>query len=153
MHASRSGPDEYKTRKRRIRYSGTVVRCEIAVDNPDLLARALSFPKRSHKPHPDNEAATATLSIATEAAQEIGSRAGGQRVRQTVEQHLHENRSVTLDFSNVPMVSSGFADELLGSLFTDLGPRAFMSRIQISHTTPTIDGLINRAILQRAQAG
>jgi len=152
LHASRSGPDEYKTRKRRIRYSGTVVRCEIAVDSADLLARALSFPTRSHKPRPDTEATTATLSIATEAAQEIGSRSGGQRVRQTVEQHLHEGRGVTLDFSNVPMVSSGFADELLGQLFINLGPRAFMDQIQITHTTPIIDGLIDRAILQRAQA-
>ena len=151
LHASRSGPDEYKTRKRRIRYSGTVVRCEIAVDHPDLLARALSFPKRSHKPRPDNEAATATLSIATEAAQEIGSRSGGQRVRGTVEQHLRENRSVTLDFSDIQMVSSGFADELLGSLFIELGPRAFMSWIQVRGANPVIDGLIDRAIMRRVR--
>ena len=151
LHGSRSGPDEYKTRKRRIRYSGTVARCEAAIDTPDLLARALSFPKRSQEPRPDNEAATATLSISAEAAQEIGSRSGGERVRRAVEQHLRENSSVVLDFSNIQMVSSGFADELLGNLFINLGPRAFMSRIQISHTNPTIDGLIDRAILQRAQ--
>ena len=151
LHASRSGPDEYKTRKRRIRYSGTVVRCEIAVDNADLLARALSFPKRPHEPRPDNEAATATLSITTEAAQEVGSRAGGQRVRQTVEQHLRENRSVTLDFSDIQMVSSGFADELLGQLFINLGPRAFMSRIQVRGANPVIDGLIDRAIMRRVR--
>ena len=151
LHASRSGPDEYKTRKRRIRYSGTVVRCEVAIDNPDLLARALSFPNRSHEPRPDNEAATATLSITTEAAQEIGSRAGGERVRGTVEQHLRENRSVTLDFSNVPMISSGFADELLGQLFINLGPRAFMSRIQVRGANPVIDGLIDRAIMRQVR--
>lgn len=151
LHGSRSGPDEYKTRKRRIRYSGTVVRCEAAIDTPDLLARALSFPKRSHKPHPDNEADAATLSISAEAAQEIGSRAGGQQVRQIVEQHLHEGRNVTLDFSNIPMISSGFADELLGHLFINLGPRAFMSRIQVRGANPVIDGLIDRAIMHRAR--
>ena len=58
---------------------------------------------------------------------------------------------VVVDFTDVSVISSSFADEVFGRLFLDLGPRAFMSRIVLRNVDPTIDGLIDRAIVQRTR--
>ena len=152
LHTWSEGPDAYRTRKRRIRYSGTAVRCELPVSDPKLLSRALGFRERPYEPLDAPELAT-PFSIRDEAAQYLGSRAGGQRVREIVEERLRSDGATTLDFAGVAMISSGFADELVGRLFAELGPRAFMSRVQIHNVNATVDGLIERAILQRAVGG
>lgn len=83
----------------------------------------------------------------------FGSRRGGKRVRAMIENSLGENRSVTLDFQGVGVFSSGFADEVFGRLFVEMGPTAFMARVKMLNVDPTVSGLIDRAIEQRARHG
>ena len=149
LHTWSGGPDAYRTRKRRIRYSGTAVRCELSVSDPELLSRALGFRERAYEPLDAPQLAT-PFSIRDQAGQYLGSRAGGRRVREIVEERLRNEGAATLDFGGVAVISSGFADELVGRLFAELGPRAFMSRVQIHNANATVNGLIERAILQRA---
>lgn len=70
-----------------------------------------------------------------------------------IENSLGENRSVTLDLKGVKVFSSGFADEVFGRLFTEMGPTAFMTRVKMLNVDPTVSGLIDRAIEQRARLG
>ncbi len=89
--------------------------------------------------------------VVEHAKQDLGSRNGGARVRRQLENLLREEDHVVLDFRGVSVISSSFADEVFGRLFVDLGPRAFMSRIVLRNVDPTIDGLIDRAIVQRTR--
>ena len=146
LHASRRGPDAYRTDKRRIRYDGAAVCCELGIDDPALLARALALPNRSYAPLPPAETDAPIVPL-----QAVGTRAAGRSVREQTEQRLREDGRAALDFSDIPIISSGFADEALGQLFAELGPRAFATRIQIRNANATIESLIDRAILRRTQ--
>ena len=70
-----------------------------------------------------------------------------------LENLLRERRTIVLDFSGVGVISSSFADEVFGRLFVEMGPRAFMTRIEMHHVDPTVEGLIDRAIVQRTKLG
>jgi len=70
-----------------------------------------------------------------------------------IENLLREHRPVIIDFDGVGVVSSSFADEVFGRLFVEMGPRAFMIRIQMRNVDPTVEGLIDRAIMQRTRLG
>lgn len=70
-----------------------------------------------------------------------------------LENLLREGQAVTLDFSGVGVVSSSFADEVFGRLFVEMGPRAFMTRIAMRNVDRTVEGLIDRAIVQRTRLG
>ena len=146
LHASRRGPDAYRTDKRRIRYDGAAVCCELGIDDPALLARALALLNRSYAPLPPAETDAPIVPL-----QAVGARAAGRSVREQTEQRLREDGRAALDFSGIPIISSGFADEALGQLFAELGPRAFATRIQIRNANATIESLIDRAILRCAQ--
>jgi hypothetical protein len=56
-----------------------------------------------------------------------------------------------IDFENITVVSSSFADEVFGKLFVELGPMNFMQSIRFINISPTIQGLVDRAIKQRMQ--
>ena len=141
-------------------YRGTSVRCGIGLNNPDLLHEALRFRGQAHIPPYDvierrfeKQEGTLMVTVKEDAARDIGSRAGGRRVRQLIENLLRDQRSVVVNFEGVEVISSSFADEVFGRLFVSLGPRAFMTRIEMRNVGPTVGGLIDRAILQRTRLG
>ena len=70
-----------------------------------------------------------------------------------IENLLREHRPVLIDFDGVGVISSSFADKVFGRLFVEMGLRAFMTRIQMHNVDPTVEGLIDRAIMQRTRLG
>jgi hypothetical protein len=54
-----------------------------------------------------------------------------------------------IDFADVPLVSSSFADEVLGKLFVELGPLTFMQRFEMRNVQTTVKQLVDKAIAQR----
>ncbi|MEW6544347.1 MAG: STAS-like domain-containing protein [Nitrospirota bacterium] len=66
---------------------------------------------------------------------------------------LCPDQKIFVDFSDVPVISSSFADEVLGKLFLELGPLAFMQKFEVVNTSDTVRGLVDRAIAQRAAKG
>lgn len=141
-------------------YCGTSVRCGINVSDPELLGKALKFKGRSHDPLYDyierkfeNEEGELIFSVKDEAQRDTGSRQGGKRIRGMIENLLREHRPIIVDFDSVGVISSSFADEVFGRLFVEMGPRAFMTGIQMRNVDPTIEGLIDRAIMQRTRLG
>ena len=125
-----------------------------------LLDEALRFEGKPHDPAYDyierkfeNEAGELIFNMKEHAERDFSSRQGGKRVRQTIENLLSERRAIALDFIGVGVISSSFADEVFGRLFVDMGPRAFMTRIEMRNVDRTVGGLIDRAIVQRTRLG
>jgi hypothetical protein len=62
-----------------------------------------------------------------------------------------QGQKIVLDFSGIGVISSSFADEVFGMLFAELGPMRFMTTFSFHNASPTVVGLIDRAIALRAQ--
>jgi hypothetical protein len=60
-----------------------------------------------------------------------------------------EIAQVELDFSDVFVVSSSFADEVFGKLVRAVGPMTFMNKVKFSNTDRTVMKIIDRAIVKR----
>ncbi len=152
--------EEVNSNNEKIPYAGTSVRCSISLNDRDLLSNALEFKGKIHDPPSDyierkfeNDQGDLTFSLHREALRDVGSRSGGIRIRNTIENLLRNRHSIAIDFSGVGVISSSFADEVFGRLFVKMGPRAFMTRIEMRNVDPTVEGLIDRAIVQRTKLG
>ena len=152
--------EDITARRMRIPYSGTAVRCRINIGDSALLENALRFKGRPHDPPFDyiekkfeTEEGELIFNLKSEARRDFGSRSGGIRVRGVIENLMRDRRMIVIDFDGVGVFTSSFADEVFGRLFVKLGPRSFMSRIQMRNVDPTVEGLIDRAILQRTRLG
>lgn len=84
----------------------------------------------------------------------IGTRDDEEALRDAITEGVTRDRNRNAgNFRGVGVVTSSFADEFFGRLFVALGPRAFMSRVRMINVDPTVEGLIDRAILQRTRLG
>ena len=152
--------EEVNSTDEKIPYGGTSVRCSISLSEPDLLSNALKFKGKTHDPANDyverkfeGDEGELVFSIRKEAQRDVGSRLGGIQVRNAIENLLRNQPYIVIDFSDVSVISSSFADEVFGRLFVNMGPRAFMTKIRMHNVDPTVEGLIDRAILQRTKLG
>jgi hypothetical protein len=60
-----------------------------------------------------------------------------------------EGNKVVVDFVDIHLVSSSFADEVFGKLFLDLGPIDFSNKLQLKNMDATVKLLVEKAITQR----
>ncbi len=88
-------------------------------------------------------------------AASFGSRVAGEpvRVKLTNLMRMNPGRRVVVDMSDVPLVSSSFADEVFGKLFLTLGPLLFTQALEFRQLSQTSRSLIDKAILQRMTHG
>lgn len=142
-------------------YEGTLLIAEIDFSSPKLLAEALNFNGKKHSPldyiekyyeHPKNEELIFKISQESDS---FGSRVAGTPLRQKLINlsKMCPDQRINIDFQGVALVSSSFADELIGKLFLEVGPVTFMSRFNICGISPTVQALIDRAISQRMAEG
>lgn len=155
-----SAGEEVRSIKERVPYAGTSVRCSISLNDRELLSNALEFKGKMHDPPSDyverkfeSDQGGLTFGLYKEAQRDVGSRKGGIRIRRTIENLLREQHSIVIDFLDVGVISSSFADEVFGRLFVKMGPRAFMKQIEMRNVDPVVEGLIDRAIVQRTKLG
>mgnify|MGYP003667459935 CR=1 FL=1 len=146
----------------RIPYEGTLVVAQIDFSVPHLLQEALKIGGRVHSPADfvemryEQEGTDKLIFILRDESQSFGSRIAGTPVRNRLANLLKmcSGQRVQVDFSDVALVSSSFADEVFGKLFVELGPMTFMQRIEFRNVAPTVRQLIDKAISQRvATAG
>jgi anti-sigma regulatory factor (Ser/Thr protein kinase) len=145
----------------RIPLDGTLVVAQIDFSKPGLLAEALKFAGRKHQPVDFVESryeqynSTDLIFSLNQESKSFGSRLAGSPVRVRLANLLKmcPNQRLVVDLADIPLVSSSFADEAFGKLFVELGPLAFMQRIQFRNVEPTVRSLIDRAISQRAAVG
>ena len=87
-----------------------------------------------------------------EEATGFGSRRVGEQLRTKCMNLLNAEpaKPLILDWNGVPIVSSSFADELVGKLFVALRPLDFAARIRNLGMESVVRGLVDKAIFQRA---
>jgi hypothetical protein len=150
--------DGLQIQRRDIPFSGTLVSCRIGYA-PDLeLEDAPIFSGKRHTPvdyiETHFKAKEDGCSIIFDLSQEsegFVSRAAGEPVRRKLHNVLgmSETNWVVVDLDKVLLVSSRYADEMLGKLFIELGPLEFNKRIDVQNVDPLVRALIDKAILQR----
>lgn len=149
-------PREVIVKKNSIPYSGTMVRAVINTAYDELLEKALVFRGRAHDPgfdyvermyQADGDTIRFNLS---EELNSFGSRESGRLARVKVE-NLMDRRQVPVefDFIGIHLISSSFADEVFGKLFAEIGPIGFSQLCHFKNVDRTVQGLIDRAIMQR----
>lgn len=81
----------------------------------------------------------------------VGTRHAGAELRRKCKNLLaaEPNKRLILDWEGIPLVSSSFADEVIGKLFVELGFTAFTSRVGHTGTEPLVASLLDRAVMQR----
>jgi hypothetical protein len=144
-----------------IPYRGTLVVATIDFSDPKLLENALCFKGIHYTPvdfvetkYTKNDAGDIHFKMIEE-CQSFGSRVSGKPIRNKLLNLLKMSTTGTVwvDFSDVPLLSSSFADEAFGKLFLSVGPIKFMQRIRLHNMADTVEGLVNKAIAQRMQVG
>lgn len=144
----------------RVPYEGTLVVAQIDFSVPHLLQEALKIGGKVHYPvdfiemHYEQDDLNIRF-LMREQSKTFGSRMAGTPVRTRLHNLLRVSSSqrIQVDFSEVPLVSSSFADEVFGKLFVELGPTYFMQRIEFQNVPTTVRQLIDKAISQRLAAG
>lgn len=140
------------------RFHGTVVYAELGVDTRFRLAEALGFSGAPQEPVDiiessyETDAGDAILLKLRDESTGFGSRPAGRQLRTKCVNLLNAEpaKPLVLDWTGVPLVSSSFADELVGKLFAALGPLTFSVRVRNRGMDATVRGLVDKAILQRA---
>lgn len=143
--------------RNQILFNGTLVVARIGYSSEIDLSDALMISGKPHLPTDyidthfnEDEAGNFTFVLKNE-SDGFGSRAVGEPVRRKLINVIGclTNGSLIVDFADVPLVSSSYADEVFGKLFLELGPLNFMQKIEFKNLDPLVGGLIDRAIAQR----
>ena len=80
----------------------------------------------------------------------LGTRQSGEKIRnELINVYKQSNKSITLDFSNVNIISSSFADELIGKLVTEFGFYGFNNIIKLRNMGPSVQSIVQRSVAQR----
>lgn len=137
---------------------GTFVYFEIDLDSEFELSEALAFGSDPHRPidivetlYETEDGSAIALQLRNEQVG-FGSRIAGRQIRTKCRNLLNAEpeKPLILDWDGVPLISSSFADELVGKLFAELGPLVFSARIRNTGMRRVVHGLIDKAIMQRA---
>lgn len=136
---------------------GTIVVCAIDYSHSLLLEEALNIKTRQFVPldiidHKYESAEDGNIIfILKDESDSFGSRNAGVPVRNKLKNLVGflQGKKVVVDFSDIHLVSSSFADEVFGKLFVDLGPLDFSAKLEFKNVDATVKLLIDKAILQR----
>jgi len=136
---------------------GTMVVCGIDYSQPLLLEEALDIKTVRFSPVDMIETKYETTSdrninfVLKEEATSFGSRISGTPVRTNLKNLIAflDSNKVIVDFEDVHLVSSSFADEVFGKLFVELGPLGFSASLEMRNIDPIVKLLIDKAIVQR----
>lgn len=144
------------TSRSTIPYTGTFLTCRIMVNKNNLLEDALMFGGREQEPvsmyverkYGDGDALV--FHMKTECTS-VGSRQSGRQAKTKIDNMIaiSEGSPIEFDFDDVLLISSSFADEVFGRLFSDLGAMRFMQMVKFKNVDPIVASLIDRAISQR----
>jgi anti-sigma regulatory factor (Ser/Thr protein kinase)/anti-anti-sigma regulatory factor len=159
LYVTKSG--EMHIRDETIPYRGTYVVSQIDCSNAQLIEQALTIGGKSHSLPFDyiertHESETGKLKVqANELCHTFGSRQSGIEARKYISNLLRTDEALQLeiDFAEVFVISSSFADEVFGKLFVEMGPLRYMRRVSLLNVAPAVEGLIDRAITLRSQTG
>jgi hypothetical protein len=135
-------------------HHGTTVDWQIDLSKPVSLVEALNFPEpnlmleRIEDSQGDHRIKVADFE------EGLGTRRSAEQIRTRLLNLLSLGAPrLILDFDGVNVVSSSFADEVLGKLALEMGVIEFANRFNFDGMTPTVRAIVNRAISQRIAEG
>lgn len=141
-----------------LRFPGTFVYAEIGLDTPFRLSEAIGVAVEGGDPvdiietvYEVEDGSAVRLRLRDE-SKGFGTRFVGRQLKTKCRNLLDSapGKPLVLDWREIPVVSSSFADEFIGKLFVELKPLVFAARVRNVGMEPLVRGLVNKAILQRA---
>ena len=77
-------------------------------------------------------------------------RKSGEKIRtELINIHRQSGKSITLDFKDLNIVSSSFADELIGKLVAEYGFYAFNNVFKLKNMNTSVQSIVQRSVAQR----
>ncbi|TFC56881.1 DUF4325 domain-containing protein [Cryobacterium sp. TMT2-15-1] len=137
------------------RHQSTTVDWQLDCATPVSINEALGRTDRGSELLEEIEVGPGHYRIdAAEIEDSIGSRVKGSEVRVRIQNYLSAGaKQIVVDLTQVGVVSSSFADEVLGKLALEMGELEYRRRIFIDGASVTNRGLIEKAIELRLASG
>jgi anti-anti-sigma regulatory factor/anti-sigma regulatory factor (Ser/Thr protein kinase) len=138
-------------------YQGTLV-CGQVLLNPEFnIAEALDFGKGPYTPvdiiemQYEMDDRDCLILKMREESTGYGTRRSGLQIRTKILNLISAEPTypLVIDWNGVPVISSSFADEVIGKLFIKLGAMAFSAKIRNINMERLIQGLLDKAVAQR----
>ena len=137
-----------------MRHRGTIVDWQLDVSKPISLATALGVARPSFRLEEIEDATGECRILVAEFEEGLGTRRSAEQIRIKLLNYLNDGAPLlVLDFINVNVISSSFADEVLGKLALQMGLVQFFKRFRLDHMSDTVEAIVNRAIQQRIAEG
>lgn len=139
-------------------YQGTLVCGQINVTNDFSISKALNFGMdENYEPgnvidyHYEMEDQDCLILSMKKETTGFGTRRSGKQINTKINNLIKAkpNYPLVIDWEGVPVISSSFADEMVGKLFIKLGAISFSSIIRNINMEPLIRNLLDKAISQR----
>lgn len=155
-----STKDETKKNNRRDfqLYKGTLVCGQINVSKDFSISKALNFGmSESYAPgnvidyHYEMEDEDCLMLKMKNETTGFGTRRSGKQINTKIQNLIQAKPDypLVIDWEGIPVISSSFADEMIGKLFIKLGAISFSSLIRNVNMEPLIRNLLDKAIAQR----
>ena len=136
-------------------FHGTFVRADFRLDSGSAFEDVLGVPGSRadlvETAYETDDGDALVLRLGRESSG-FGTRWAGRELRTKCRNLLNAapEKPLLLDWEGIALVSSSFADELMGKLFVELTPLVFAARVRSRGMEPLVRGLVDKAILQRA---
>lgn len=133
---------------------GTTVDFQLQIDKPVSLGDALNYsPTNMFLESLESDDGEHVISIRNQAGGS-GSRKAARELKTLIVNVLNDGAPhVVLDFEGQAVVSSSFADEVIGKMFAEMGFNVFNRRIKLVNMNATVSSLVDRAIALRLSQG
>lgn len=97
----------------------------------------------------ENSSGAVTLRLA-DAKSGTGTRESGKRIRTDLINMFNETKQgIVIDFDGLSVISSSFADELLGKMLVHFGFMGFNQIVRLKNMNHTIQAIVERSVAQR----
>jgi hypothetical protein len=135
-------------------HRGTTVDWQLDVSKEVSLAKALGSPQANLRLEAIEDTDGEHRVKVADFEDGLGTRRSAEQARIRLLNYLSEGAPrLILDFKGVNVVSSSFADEVLGKLALQMGFVQFVNHFRLDNMSDTVEAIVNRAIQQRIAEG
>jgi anti-sigma regulatory factor (Ser/Thr protein kinase) len=135
---------------------GTIVDFQLDYENDVTIEEALIFKGKPHINYVnyyleslENEEGDLEY-ILKDWRDGIGTRPSGKKLRtEILNNYRQTKRRIIIDFVDLRVISSSFADEVLGKLLIELGFFNFNNLVKLKNMSPLIQQIVQRSVAQR----
>lgn len=136
-------------------YGCAIIDFQLDYENNVSLGDALKFNGKSYElinlkiEQMENDSGEIVFSL-HEKSSGFGTRQAGERIRnQILNIHQQSNQVIVIDFRQIELISSSFADELIGKLVIEFGFFGFNNIIKLKNMNTLIQSIVQRSVSQR----